>query len=107
MTGETYGDGFASHVGPDDREQQSRSRVAATAAGDVVTATIRVRVDPAGSGDYVIYADPDDRPMPWLGQTAGGDYTGWLHENDVADWPEVELRISAVTTADPELPGSP
>ncbi len=37
--------------------------------------TIRVRVDPS-NGDYVIYADPQDPPTPWLAQTTDGGYLG-------------------------------
>ncbi len=54
---------------------------------------IRVRVNPVGTGEYVIYADPQDPSTPWLGQTVEGRYTGWLPESDVADWPEFELMV--------------
>jgi hypothetical protein len=55
--------------------------------------TIRVRANPAGTGEYVIYADPQDPPTPWLGQTADGSYMGWLPERDVADWPKFDLTV--------------
>ena len=58
--------------------------------------TIRVRVNPDGNGEYVIYADAEDSRQPWLGQRSGAQYTGWeLHKN-VADWSEFELRIPPV-----------
>lgn len=55
--------------------------------------TIRVRVNPHGTGEYVIYADPEDRPVPWLGQTGEGKYTGWFHNREVTNWPEFKLRL--------------
>ncbi len=62
--------------------------------------TIRVRVNPSGSGEYVIYADAEDQPMPWLGQDAGGRYTGWCHKRDVIDWPEYELTVPELAHED-------
>ncbi len=59
-------------------------------------ATIRVRVNPAGHGEYVIYADAEDSQQPWLGQRSGARYTGWEWNKDVTDWPEFELRIPPV-----------
>ncbi len=59
-------------------------------------ATIRVRVNPVGNGEYVIYADAEDSQQPWLGQRSGAQYTGWEWNKDVADWSEFELRIPFV-----------
>ena len=58
--------------------------------------TIRVRVNPAGNGEYVIYADAEDSQQPWLGQRSGARYTGWEGDEDVAGWSEFELRIPFV-----------
>lgn len=57
-------------------------------------ATLRVRVNPADTGEYVIYADAEDTcGQHWLGQRTGGRWTGWDYNPDVADWPEYELPI--------------
>ncbi len=58
-----------------------------------MTATIRVRVNPADNGEYVIYADAEDCRQHWLGQRTGGRWTGWEWNADVVDWPEFELTI--------------
>ena len=47
-------------------------------------ATIRVRVNPVGNGEYVIYADAEDSQQPWLGQRSGAQYTGWEWNKDVS-----------------------
>ncbi len=57
-------------------------------------ATIRVRVNPADSDEYVICADVgDDCGQSWLGQRPGGRWTGWEYNERVAGWPEFELTI--------------
>ncbi len=55
---------------------------------------IRVRVNPANADEYVIYADAEDPEQCWVGQRSGGRYTGWEYNANVADWPEIELRIT-------------
>ncbi len=58
-------------------------------------ATIRVRVNPTDTDQYVIYADADDRAQPWIAQSVGGTWLGWEYRERVAGWPEFELRIPA------------
>ncbi|MCA1677153.1 MAG: hypothetical protein LC799_34900 [Actinobacteria bacterium] len=56
--------------------------------------TIRVRVNPTDTDEYVIYADAGDwNGQRWLSQRSGGWWTGWECNDHVADWPEFELRI--------------
>ncbi len=56
-----------------------------------MTMTIRVRVNPADSDEYVIHADPEDSAQPWV--RAGGAVTGWEYDEVVADWPEFEVAV--------------
>ncbi|MDQ3154227.1 MAG: hypothetical protein M3R63_21750 [Actinomycetota bacterium] len=70
-----------------------------------MTATIRVRVNPAGNGEWVVYADSGDRAQPWV--RSGGGVVGWEYHVHVADWPEFELAIPDRAAPGPECPGHP
>lgn len=56
-----------------------------------MTATIRVRVNPTGNDEWVVYADPEDHAQPWV--RSGGGVIGWEYHHHVAHWPEFELPI--------------
>lgn len=50
----------------------------------MTTTTIRVRVNPADTDEYVICADVDDDcGRSWLGQRSGGRWTGWEYDEHV------------------------
>ncbi len=73
--------------------------------------TIRVRVNPSASGEYVIYADPTDTDgQHWLLLGPDGQYDRWEYDEYVADWTEFELRTPPLAgqSADParSLPGN-
>ncbi len=70
-----------------------------------MTATIRVRVNPANNGEYVVYLDPEDPAQPWV--RAGGAVIGWEYGECVEDWPEFELPIPGAADPDLARSGSP
>lgn len=62
-----------------------------------MTATIRVRVNPANPREFAVYADPEDWAQPWV--RSGGRVVGWEYADYVADWPEYELPLPSAALA--------